>query len=407
VVVLSNNDGCIVARSNEAKALGIGMGEPEFKVRAFLKEHNVAVFSSNYALYGDISARVMATLESLAPDVEQYSIDEAFVPLFGALATNADELALTLRERVRKWTGIAVSVGVGSTRTLAKIASEKAKKGSGVLREGAKGVFRIDAKSPETDAILAETLVGDIWGIGRRSAEKLILRGIRTAKDLRDADGTMIRKLLSVVGLHTALELRGIPCTDLTAAPAERRTLISSRSFGQRVTDKQSLVEALALHASLAGERLRREKLQAGGIAVHIRTARHGKGPFYDQTAGVPFPAPSASTREFIEATRRGLEAIFRPGYAYAKAGVMLYELSLSGSGQGNLLELVTPKERPCEKALMATLDALNKKMGRGAVRFGAEGPKDAAWHMRHSRRSPRWTTVWDELPMIRTPERV
>jgi DNA polymerase V len=396
-----------VARSNEAKGLGIGMGEPEFKVRAFLKEHNVAVFSSNYALYGDISARVMATLESIAPDIEQYSIDEAFVPLFGALATNADELALTMRERVRKWTGIAVSVGVGSTRTLAKIASEKAKKGHGVLREGALGVFRVDAKSPDTDAILAETPVGDIWGIGRRSAEKLTLRGIRTAKDLRDADGTMIRKLLSVTGLHTALELRGIPCTDLTAAPAERRTLVSSRSFGKRVMDKESLAEALALHAGLAGERLRREKLQAGGIAVHIRTARQGqgKGPFYDQTADVPFPAPTISTRDFIQATRRGLEAIFRPGFAYAKAGVMLYELSLAGSGQGSLLELFTPKERPREKALMATLDAINKKMGRGAVRFGAEGPKDAAWHMQHSRRSPRWTTVWDELPVIYAPK--
>jgi len=394
VVVLSNNDGCIVARSNEAKALGIGMGEPEFKVRDLLKRHNVAVFSSNYALYGDISNRVMLTLESLAPEVEQYSIDEAFVPLSGSLAVNADELALALRERVGKWTGIIVSIGVGTTRTLAKLAGEIAKKG--------KGVHLLDAGSPETENILSTVPIEDIWGIGRRSAEKLRLRSIRTAKDLRDADGGMIRKLLSVTGLNTAMELRGIPCIEQSEAPAPRRTMVSSRSFGQRVTDKEHLAEALAMHATLAAERLRKEKLEAGGISVHIRTARHGQGPFYDKTAEIAFSSPTSSTRSFIKATREGLESVFQHGFHYAKAGVMLFELSERDGQQGSLMDIAVPDEKKKkDKKLMSTLDAVNKRYGRGAVRFGAEGKADAPWHMKHTRRSPKYTSAWDELPVV------
>jgi DNA polymerase V len=394
VVVLSNNDGCIVARSNEAKTLGIGMGEPEFKVRDLLKRHKVAVFSSNYALYGDISARVMLTMESLAPVVEQYSIDEAFVPLAGSLAANADELALTLRKRVRKWTGIVVSVGVGSTRTLAKLAAEIAKKGGGVCR--------LDAGSAVTEQALADTPAGDIWGVGRRSAEKLRLRGILTAGDLRDADGGMVKKLLSVTGLHTVLELRGVPCVDQSEAPVPRKTLVSSRSFGQKVTDKEPLAEALAMHATLAGERLRRNKLEAGGIAVHIRTARHGQGPMYDQTTEVALSFPTASTRELIRATREGLDVVFRSGYSYAKAGIMLFDLAPCGARQGNLMEWAAPDaDRRRDKQLMSALDAVNQRYGRGILRFGAEGGKEAPWHNRRDRRSPRWTTAWEELPVV------
>jgi DNA polymerase V len=394
VVVLSSNDGCIVARSNEAKVIGIGMGEPEFKVRDLLKRHNVAVFSSNYALYGDISNRVMLTLESLAPVIEQYSIDEAFVPLSGPLAGNADELAMSMRERVRKWTGVIVSVGVGTTRTLAKLAGEIAKKG--------KGVCRMDAGSKETEQALSEIPVADVWGIGRRSAEKLCLRSIRTAKDLRDADGGMIRKLLSVTGLHTVMELRGIPCIDLSEAPAPRRTMVSSRSFGERVTEKKYLAEALAMHAALAGERLRREKLEAGGMAVHIRTARHGRGPFYDKTAEIVFSPPTASTRQLIKATGEGLDAAFQQGFQYAKAGVMLFDLADRHKRQGNLLDFVTSNEQTVrDKKLMSALDMVNKRFGRGTIRFGAEGNEDAPWHMKHSRRSPRYTSAWEDVPVV------
>ncbi|MDR2696171.1 MAG: Y-family DNA polymerase [Deltaproteobacteria bacterium] len=396
VVVLSNNDGCIVARSNEAKALGIGMGEPEFKVRGLLKRHNVAVFSSNYALYGDLSNRVMLTIESLAPCVEQYSIDEAFVPLPASLAVNADELALALRRRIRQWTGIIVSVGIGTTRTLAKLAGEIAKKG--------RGVHRLDAGAPETSMALAAIPVVDVWGIGRRFAEKLHPRNIRTARDLRDADAGVIRKLLSVSGLNTAMELRGIPCIDQAATPAPRRTMVSSRSFGERVAHKEHLAEALAMHAALAGERIRKEKLEAGGMAVHIRTARHGQGPFYDKTAEILFPSPTSNTRRFIRATQEGLNAIFQQGLLYAKAGVMLFDLNDKAGRQGSLMDIAAPDEqKKRDKKLMAALDALNKRFGRGAVRFGAEGAADAPWHMKHTRRSPRYTSAWDDLPTAGT----
>ncbi|MDR0466436.1 MAG: Y-family DNA polymerase [Deltaproteobacteria bacterium] len=394
VVVLSNNDGCIVARSNEAKALGIGMGEPEFKVRALLKRHKAAVFSPNFGLYGDISNRVMLAVESLAPCVEQYSIDEAFVPLSGPLAVNADELALALRRRIRQWTGIFASVGIGATRTLAKLAAELAKKGEGVRR--------LDAGTQETDDILALVPTADVWGIGRRSVEKLHLRSIRSAKDLRDADAGMIKKLLGIVGLNTAMELRGIPSIAQSATPASRRTMVSSRSFGERTTEKEHLAEALAMHAGLAGERLRREKLEAGGAAVPIRTARHGQGPFYDTTTEIAFPEPTSSTRLLIRAAWAGLDAVFRPGCFYAKAGILLFDLRDGGVRQGSLLDIAAPDERKGRDAkLMAALDAVNKRLGRGTVRFGAEGAPDAPWRMKQARRSPQYTSAWEDLPLV------
>ncbi|MDR3361678.1 MAG: Y-family DNA polymerase [Desulfovibrio sp.] len=396
VIVLSSNDGCVVARSNEAKALGIGMGEPEFKVRPLLRRHKVAVFSSNFALYGDISARVMRTMESLVPHVEQYSIDEAFIPLTGPLAANADELAGTLRKRVAGWTGIVTSIGLGTTRTLAKLASDAAKKSGGVLR--------LEAGTAGTDAMLAQTPVGEVWGIGRRSVEKLRLRGILTAKNLRDADDGKTRKLLSIAGLHTALELRGISCVSRTEIPASRRTMVSSRSFGQRVTDKEHLAEALAMHAASVGERLRREKLLCGAITVHIRTSRYGQGPFYDEITQIGLPLPTASTKDLIRATREGLENIFRPGFSYAKAGLMLFDLISRNALQGSLAEAdasgADAKRR--DRELMRVLDAANRKFGRGALRFAAEGGADAPWQASSSKRSPRWTTVWEDLPLVR-----
>jgi DNA polymerase V len=395
VVVLSSNDGCIVARSNEAKALGIGMGEPEFKVRELLIQHDVAVFSSNFALYGDISSRVMRTLESLVPEVEQYSVDEAFIPLHGALASNADEVALEMWKRIPKWTGIHVAVGLGTTRTLAKLASEKAKKGTGICR--------LDAGSPFTDQILAQTPVGDIWGIGKKSALKMRVSNIYYARDLRDADGAVVKKELGITGTHTALELRGIPCMSHLDSPAPRKSMVSSRSFGERVTDKQQLAEAVAMHCALVGERLRRENLEAGGMAVHIRTSRHSASAFYDQTAEITLPRPTSNTLELLRAASRGLDEIYRNGYAFSKAGIMLFDLSVPGSKPGNLLDWAKPEtgKRPGKK-LMSALDTVNRRYGRGTLRFAAEGKKESPWRVKSDRRSPRSTTSWDELPVVK-----
>jgi DNA polymerase V len=222
-------------------------------------------------------------------------------------------------------------------------------------------------------------------------------------RDLRDADKLLVQKLLSITGLHTLLELRGIPCINQATAPASRRTLVSSRSFGQRITEKEFLAEALTMHATRAGERLRQEKLETAGIAVHIRTARHGQGPFYDETVEVPLPSPTDSTRELIRAAKRGLDTVFRPGFSYAKAGIILFDLAPCTGRQGSLMDIITPNEqKQHDKKLMAALDSLNRKYGRGAVRFAGEGGKNAPWHMRHTRRSPRWTTAWEELPLVR-----
>lgn len=393
VVVLSNNDGCIVARSAEAKALGIPMGEPEFKVRALLKRHGVTVFSSNYALYGDLSARVMDTLEQCCPNVEQYSIDEAFLRLDAPLQANLPEFCRDLREKVLRWTGITVSVGVSTTRTLAKIANHIAK--AYKEYDGAFSLVRMEA---DINRVLARTPVDEVWGIGRRQARKLRARAIHTALDLKHADDLWLRKTLTITGWRTALELRGIPCIGNDTEPVARKTLVSSRSFGAKVRDKESLAEALASYASRAGARLRAEGLEAGGIAAHIRTAQHGAARRYDQTAYVPFPAPTADTAALIRAVKRGLDSIYQEGFAYAKAGVMLYEIELKDARQGNLLQLATAAQDSRREALMGTVDLLNRRYGRHALHFGAEGPKDAAWHMRRGRCSPRLTTDWNEL---------
>lgn len=391
LVVLSNNDGCVVARSKEAKSLNIPMGEPEFKLRPLLRRHHVAVFSSNYALYGDLSDRVMITLESVCPHVEPYSIDEAFLRLDGALKTNAETLAAEARERVGRWTGITVSVGVGLTRTLAKVANHLAKKSAGVC-----------ILDNDCGKILAGFPVEEVWGIGRRQAAKLQRIGIDTALRLRDADDAWVRRHLTVTGWRTVLELRGIPCIGEDAAPTPRKTLMSSRSFGCRIADKGRLAEALATFAARAAERLRGERLTAQGLVAHIRTAPYDDGPYRSESAQVPFPCATADTLVMIKAARRGLDAIYKPGYAYAKAGVMLYGLEPAYGRQGNLLALDALERESRRETLMAALDAVNHKYGKRTVCFGAQGPAEAPWHMRQTRRSPRLTTVWDELAEVR-----
>lgn len=393
VVVLSNNDGCIVSRSAEAKALGIPMGEPEFKVRSLLKRHGVTAFSSNYALYGDISARVMGTLEKCCPAVEQYSIDEAFLRLDAPLRADLPGFCRDLRAKTLRWTGITVSIGVGTTRTLAKIANHIAK-----VRKEYGGIFSLARPEAEIDRVLASTPVEEVWGVGRRQARKLRVRGIDTALDLKHADDLWLRKALTITGWRTALELRGIPCIGNGVAPAPRKTLVSSRSFGVRVRDRESLAQALATHAARAGERLRAEGLVAGGIAAHIRTSRHGMGRRYEQSAFIPLQAPTADSSDLIRAAKRGLDAVFVEGLAYAKVGVMLYEIEASGARQGHLLQLATVERDTRRESLMSAVDLLNRRYGRRAVHFGAEGPQTAPWHMRRERCSPRMTTDWAEL---------
>lgn len=395
IVVLSNNDGCIVSRSAEAKALGIGMGEPEFLMRPLLRKHGVAVFSSNYALYGDISQRVMHTLESLCPHVEQYSIDEAFVRLDAPLVAQAEDVALTLRQRVRQWTGMTVSVGVGPTRTLAKLANALAKK-------HASGIAHVDGPdSPSHARALQAFAVEDIWGIGRKQAAKCHARGIRTAWQLAQAQDIWIKNTLTVTGWQTALELRGIACIGMNTAPVPRKTLVSSRSFAHKIYDIAALREALACFTARAAERLRREQLMASGLGVHIRSARTELHGPHDYHSHIPLPLPTNDTLSLIRAAHRGLESLFAKGNAYAKAGIVLFGLEKQNSVQGNLLAFVIPEaEQPKEAApaLNTALDKLNRRYGKRTLYYGAEGGKSALWHMRQKHCSPAMTSDWKAL---------
>ncbi len=422
IVVLSNNDGCIVARSAEAKALGIPMGEPEFKARAFLRRHNVAVFSSNYALYGDISQRVMQVTQDIVPHMEQYSIDEAFLQFTAALQCQGAQAAQLLRERVLQWTGIAVSVGLGSTRTLAKLANHLAKKGQktgqNLGQNTGLGVYAFPQGEAAQDALLAEIAVGDIWGIGRRQAAKLQSFGIYHAKALRDMPDAWLQKHLTVTGLRTALELRGISCIDVDTAPTPRHTLVSSRSFGEKVYAKDHLAEALTTFTVNAAQRLRREGLLAGGISVHIRASKHcaskqggvGEAP-YNVTLPLTFAEPTDDSTLMVRKALQGLDALFKDGVAYAKAGVMLYDLGAALHRQGSLLRsAVQEGDAKRSKQLMQALDGINARYGKHTLHYAAQGlgkgveaaaqdAQPAPWRMRQKFRSPKFTTTWEDLP--------
>lgn len=392
LVVLSNNDGCVVARSEEAKALGIGMGEPEFRVRGLLKRHGVAVFSSNYALYGDLSARVMRVAEGMVPHVETYSIDEAFLRLPPVLAVQGVELAQDLRRTVRRWTGIPVSMGLGPTRTLAKLATGFAKRHGGVF---------CWPEDPEAARRLLElTPVNEVWGIGRRQTARLNARGVSTALGLRDLDDLWLRRQLTVTGWRTAMELRGLPCLDEHSAPPPRHTLVCSRSFGGAVTQKAHLAEALTAFASRAAERLRREGLVAGGLLVQARTARHNRdGVYHEISMHQPLRVPSADSVVLIRAALDGLDRMFDSGFIYAKAGIVLHDLALARTRQGSLFLLDQAEAEAASARRMAALDAVNGRFGRHTLYYASEGrDADAPWRMRQRHCSPRRTTCWKEL---------
>ena len=389
MVVLSNNDCCLVSMTSEAKALGLKGGAPFFQAADRLKKAGAAVFSSNYTLYADLSRRVMATMASLIPEIEQYSIDEAFLPFSPALAAQAEEVGWRLHDRVSQWTGIPVRVGIGPTKTLAKLANRWAKKISRVLR--------VELGSAQLEDILERTPVGDIWGVGRRLSAKLEKHGISKASQLRDMDDKTAHKFLNILGRRTILELRGNQCLE-EEAPAARKTLYNSRSFGRPVTAKEELKEALSYHCSIAGERLRAEDLAAGGLSIYLSTSWNIEDSF--QTgATINFGRPTDDTLDFIRAANQALEQCFRPGPQYMKAGVLLLDLATKGQRE-NLFE---PPPDSAPRNLMGALDEINAKYGRGMARFAALGEPDASWHMKRNMKSGRLTTSWEELPSVKS----
>jgi DNA polymerase V len=391
VVVLSNNDGCIIARSNEAKTLGIRMGTPYFQCEKFLQAHDVAVFSSNYALYGDISSRVMALLRRLEPAVEVYSIDEAFLHLSGIAGMTLTDYGGQLRRTVQRWTGIPVSIGIGPTKTLAKVAGRIAKKNAAL-----QGVF--DISKADIDEILGRFAVADVWGIGRRLAARLALCGISTALDLKNCDDDWLRKNLSITGLRTAMELRGIACISLEECPVSRKSIASSKSFGCRVESLAALKEALATYVEQAAVRLRGQHALANSLEISISTNRFSKTSVpYSGRRVITLAEPTASTTVLLNHALPALADLYQPGRSYQKAGVVLFGLVPESYYQPHLFAGQDKKSGP----LMAALDRINGKWGRCTIQHAGAG-LTKPWRNRQQKKSAAYTTSWQELPVVK-----
>ncbi|MGN5130066.1 translesion error-prone DNA polymerase V subunit UmuC [Aeromonas hydrophila] len=394
IVVLSNNDGCVVARSAEAKTLGIKMGVPYFQIRQFFETMGGVWFSSNYALYGDMSQRVMSILESMAPTVEVYSIDEAFIELSERWAGDLVEYGLQVRERVQQWTGLVVGVGIGPTKTLAKLANYAAKKWPATG-----GV--VDLRDEGRRArLMAITPVGEIWGIGRRLTAKLEAQGIKTVAELVATDPKELRHHYGVVVERTVQELRGIPCADLEQVAQAKQQIICSRSFGERITQIGPMHQALAGYMERAAEKLRGEGVYCRHVTLFIRTSPFSdKAPYYGNQVSTKLAMPTNDTRSLLALIPQLLPRIWRDEQLYQKGGVMLADFTPTRMQQGDLF--TAQQQSPRSEALMQVIDKINQ--GRlGKVYFAARDRDIREWMMKREHLSPRYTTCFNELASVK-----
>lgn len=391
VVVLSNNDGCAVSRSNEAKALGIRMGQPWFECKALAEEQGILALSSNYALYADMSNRVMSILASYAPRQEVYSIDESFLDLTGV--PKLRELSYEMRERVLRWTDIPVCVGIGPTKTLAKLANHVAKK-----HPRSKGVFNYNDLSDAQQAkLLSQISVDEVWGVGRKITKRLALHGIQTVQDLRLAHTPTLRSEFGVVMEKTQRELQGISCIDLEEHASDKKQIISSRSFGKSVTELAVVQDALSVFVANATAKLRAQGGQAALVQVSLQTNRFKpEQPQYNPSMVVPLPQPTNDSLVINRWVHHVAGLLWRDGYKYKKAGIMLTEISPVSMVQGDLLAPLAAGDN----RLMKAIDGLNSRFGRGTIKVSTGGIR-GEWGMRQERKSPNYTTDWSELPDV------
>ncbi|AUV26641.1 Y-family DNA polymerase [Citrobacter sp. RHBSTW-00678] len=396
VVVLSNNDGCVIARNAEAKTVGVKMGDPYFKQKDLFRRYGVVCFSSNYELYADMSSRVMFTLEALSPRCEIYSIDEAFCDLAGVRNCRVlADFGRELKDAVYQNTGLAVGVGIAQTKTLAKLANHAAKK----WQRQTGGVVDLSNLDRQRK-LMAALPVDEVWGVGRRISKKLEAMGIKTVLDLADTDIRFIRKHFNVVLERTVRELRGEPCLELEEYAPVKQEIVCSRSFGERISDYDAMRQAICSYASRAAEKLRGEHQYCRFISTFVKTSPFALNEaYYGNSASVKLITPTQDSRDIIAAATRSLDAIWKDGHRYQKAGVMLGDFFSQGIAQLNLFDDNAPR-RGSEK-LMEVLDHLNAKEGRGALYFAGQGIQQQ-WAMKREMLSPRYTTRYEDLLQVK-----
>lgn len=390
VVVLSNNDGCVIARSDEAKALGIEMGVPIFEIPKIIEQNNVHVFSTNYALYGDISQRVMNTLTQLVPEIEIYSIDEAFMDLSFIPESELEAFGKRIKETVKKWTGISVSVGIGPTKTLAKLANHLAKANS---NNGVLSLANIKLK----DEYLKSAVVEEIWGVGKKYAKFFNKSNLYTAYDLQLADENRIKEKLGVVGQRIVLELRGIVCYPINENPETKKEICTSRSFGHPIETYDELEQATTSYVAKVAQKLRAGKSLARSLLIFIMTNKYASGPQYVNYKIVKLPEATNQTTELIHYARIALKALYRDGYKYKKSGVIVSELVPDTGIQKVLWE---KQDRDKNQKLIGIIDKINQQAGIDKVKFAIQGNEDG-WKMRQHNLSPQYTTRWKDILVV------
>lgn len=390
-VVLSNNDGCVISASREAKKLGFTIGTPIFKYRFLVALYDIRVFSSNFALYGDMSQRVMNVLSQFTPNLEIYSIDEAFMSLTG-IEGDLEQYAKDIKDKIYQYTGIPVSIGIGRTKTLAKAANVLAKKND---KYG--GVLDL-SQGCDIDCYLKELDVGDIWGVGRQYSKFLKKKRINTAYDLKKVSEKWVRDNLTIAGYNTLQELKGRPCVSLEEVEAQRKTILYSRSFGKPITKLNDLEESVATFVAGAAEKLRLRKLVASHILVFIATSHFGNSEQYHNSINLRLPVASSYTPDLIKYAQRNLKKIYKAGYSYKKAGVIMMGLVPENRIQGSLFNPMLSNKK---RRLIETVDRVNRKLGRGVVRYAAEGI-NRPWVMKQLRKSKCFTTRWEDLMKIK-----
>ena len=393
VVVLSNNDGCVIARSDEAKVLGIQMGAPAFLLEKMLAENKVAVFSSNYTLYGSLSDRVMKTMQCFVDDIEIYSIDEAFLDLSTMVHTNFTVLGLEIRQAVKSNVGIPVTIGIAKTKTLAKIANRYAKK-----RMKAVGVFCMDTDEKTKEA-LGATEIGDVWGIGGQYEKLLLRNGYKTALDLLDAPEEWIRKNMSVVGQRLYNELKGTACLQIQETPPAKKAICTARSFGQLLSSKEEIKQATSNYVSRCAEKLRKQKSCCKFLQVFLQTNIHRQqDKQYFRSVNLQLPVATNSTAELISYAMKGIDIIYREGYNFKKSGILVSNLVPETELQMGLFD---NRDRNTDNKLMVVLDKVNGRFGKDLLRFAVQG-YSKKWKLRQTRLSPCYTTRLEDVLIIK-----